>query len=364
LAEDRASKTEKPTGRRRSEARKKGQIAKSQDLNVAILMIGIFAGLALAGSSGVTSMRLVMRELLQSLGSFRFDMGGLIERLSNVGWVIFCIVGPIVGCAFLCAILANLIQVGFLFTTETFKPNLNKLNPLSGLGRIVSIKGIMKVTFAIIKISIIGSVLVWTLWEQLADVEGESVHALLYCELERSLQFGLNVVLVMLARGCVALLILAIFDYAYQRWQHERDLMMSKEEIRQEMLQMEGDPKVKERRRKVQMQLMAQTMMREVPNADVVISNPTHFALAIKYDRDTMTAPRCVAKGQDYLARRMREIAMENDVPVVVRPPLARALFAVVQPGQEIPEDFYHAVAEILAYVYRLANRQTASAAS
>lgn len=364
MVADRESKTEKPTGRRRNQARQKGQIAKSQDMNVAIIMLGVLAGLAMAGMAGVRTMREVMTEVLQQLGSFRTDMSGLMEAMGGLFWAIFTVVVPIVGCVFFCALLANLLQVGILFTNETIKPNITKINPISGFMRIVSLKGVMKVFFGIIKVSIIGAVLVWTLWEQLADVGGDSAHALLHLSLEDSLNIGFEIVLLMLARGVTALFILAIFDYAYQRWQHERDLMMSKQEIKEEMMQMEGDPKVKERRRKVQMELMAQTMMREVPQANVVISNPTHYALAIKYDRDTMTAPKCVAKGQDYLARRMREVAMENEVPVVVRPELARALYAVVEPGQEIPEDFYHAVAEILAYVYRLSKRPLSGVAS
>jgi flagellar biosynthetic protein FlhB len=174
--------------------------------------------------------------------------------------------------------------------------------------------------------------------------------------------YTFKVIILMGFRGVTALLILSLLDYAYQKWQYERDLMMTKQEVKDEMAEMEGNPKVKERRRKVQQQLALQRMLKDVRKADVVIANPTHFAVAIQYRKESMLAPLCLAKGQDLLAQRIREIALERGVPVVERPELARALYRAAEVGREIPPQFYHAVAEVLAYVYRLSGRPALAA--
>lgn len=331
---------------------------------MALLMMALLAGLFFFGMSGLNEIAASTSVFLESLSSLELSLESLPVVVGTVLKTVISVMLPLAATAFFAALIANLFQVGFLFTGESLKPDITKLNPLVGLKRVVSLRGVMKLTFGIIKVCIIGAVLAWTLFDELSNEEGKTIHGLLHSSTGESVVYGLRLVMVMLARGCVALLLLALIDYAYQRWQHEKDLRMSKQEIREELMQMEGDPKVKDRRRKVQREILSQNRLREVSDADVVISNPTHFAVVIKYERGRMVSPKCVAKGQDLVARRIREVAMENEVPVVVRPRLARSLYAGVETGQEIPEKFCHTVAEVLAYVYKLAKRPRASADS
>ncbi|MBI4584276.1 MAG: flagellar biosynthesis protein FlhB [Planctomycetes bacterium] len=354
---ERESRTEPPTGKRRSEARGRGQVAKSQDLNVALLLLAVFSVLYFAGQPSIDKMRAIMIRCLSSLTEFQFDLGYLVRAL---GWslaAIFQVVLPFFILAFAMGVLSNLLQVGFLYTAESIKPSLSKVNPLNNLGKIFSLRGATRTVFGVFKIVVVGSVLVWTLWKELTRQDGENIFMLFTANPGPSVAYAFKVILLMGFRGVTALLILSILDYAYQKWQYERDLMMTKQEVKDEMMEMEGNPKVRERRRRVQQQLALQRMMRNVPKSDVVITNPTHFAVAIQYRKEAMLAPVCLAKGQDTIAQRIREIAMEHGVPVVERPELARALYRAVEVGQEIPPEFYHAVAEVLAYVYRLARR-------
>lgn len=355
--EDKDSRTEPATPKRLEDARSKGQIAKSQDLNVAFLMLAIFVSLFFAGERSVSGIKQIMAKYLNRLSTFSFDGVALVRTAAEILGEILNVVLPLVGLAFLVMVLSNLIQVGFLVTAEPMKPDMGKLNPLKGFGRILSLRGLAKVLFGILKVLVIGWILVWTLLGELAELKGENVIALLRVEESAALHYALRVIVLMGLRGVAALLVLAILDFTYQKWQHARDMRMTKQEVKEEMQQLEGDPKLKGRRRKVQQEIIVQNMMREVPRADVVIANPTHFSVAIRYDRKQMSAPRCVAKGQDLLARRIREIALQSSVPVVEKPALARSLHAAVEVGQEIPQEFYRAVAEVLAYVYQMSRR-------
>lgn len=355
---DDQERTEPPTPRRRNEARQSGHVAKSQDLNVAVLLVAVFLGLYFLGRSSVEKLAALMTGLLTRAAGFEFDGDSLVGLFSWILGIIVTVVLPFALLALLVGVAANLFQVGFLLSGEPLKPSIGKISPLRGFRRIFSIRGVTRTSFGILKIVIVGAVLVWTVWDELTRVEGDNMMLLLHSDWGHSLAYGLEVVALMGIRGGTALLILAILDYAYQKWQHEKDLMMTRQEVREETLRMEGNPRVKERRRRVQQQIAYQRMAREVPKADVVITNPVHVAVAIQYDRTTMAAPRCIAKGRDHMARRLREIAMEHGVPVVERPELARALHSGVEVGQDIPPDFYRAVAEVLAYVYRISRRR------
>jgi flagellar biosynthetic protein FlhB len=250
------------------------------------------------------------------------------------------------------ALLAMFIQVGPLFTLEPIKPSLNKLNPISGLQRMFSARAFVQLAMGIAKMSLLTGIAWWTLrgrMDELAGVAALHLTGVLAVISEVTFDLGL--------RLAIALLILAILDFSYQKYRTYQDLKMTKEEVREELKRMDGDPHIKRRRREVQMQLSLQRIRSAVPRADVVITNPTEIAVAIQYDSDRMAAPKVVAKGGDYLAMRIRELAIIHGIPIVERKPLARALYREVEVGQEVPPHFYKAIAEILAYVYELAGK-------
>jgi flagellar biosynthesis protein FlhB len=256
---------------------------------------------------------------------------------------------PFVACVSVASLAVNLAQVGFLWSTESLAPDPARLDPVAGLGRLASLKGLARLVGGLLKVSLVGAVVGWTLWNErrrlsdLGDFAFESV-----------LGTAVDLMFTLSFRAALALLVLAILEYGYQRWQYERDLRMSKQELREELKRFEGDPKVRERRRAIQRQLALQRMMQEVPKATVVITNPTHVAVAVRYLQPEMEAPVVVAKGAELLAQRIRETALEHGVPLVERRELARALYASVEVGREIPPALYQAVAEILAFVFRM----------
>ncbi len=358
---DEGEKTEAPTPRKRTRAREQGNVAKSQDLNVAFLLLAMFSALYFLGFPSVTRLAGIMRDMLGRMAAFDGGQDSLMQLFGVIAWSMLQVIVPFALVMLIVGVIANISQIGFLLTTEPLKPNLNKISPLRGLSKIFSLRGVTRTLFGVLKISVVGFVLVWTLWDELTRSDGKNVMLLLQSDWRSALEYGLGITVKMGFRGVIALLILAIIDLIYQRWQHERDLRMTKQEVREEMLRMEGDPKIKERRRKIQQQLATQRMMHEVPKADVVVTNPTHYSVAIKYDRRSMPAPRCVAKGEGHLARRIREVAMEHAVPIVSRPELARALYRSVEVGEEIPAELYRAVAEVLAFVYRMSRRSPLS---
>jgi len=236
-------------------------------------------------------------------------------------------------------------------------PSLAKINPLNGFARLFSIRSVMAAITSFAKLILVGVVAYFTIAHGAASI----LHSFTFgfhdvVRLGCALTFELGMKL------SVALLILALLDFAWQRFRHERDLRMTKEEVKDELRSMEGDPSIKRRRRQLQLQMAMQRLRKDVPKADVVVTNPTHLAVAIAYDAETMIAPKVVAKGADEIALRIRQIAGEFGIPIVERKPLARALYDNVDVGQYIPEQFYRAIAEILAYIYELTGRSPAAA--
>ncbi|MEM7168392.1 MAG: flagellar biosynthesis protein FlhB [Planctomycetota bacterium] len=351
-------KTEQATARKREESRQQGTVAKSQDLNTAILLVAAF--LVLFFSFGTLFERLagICSRSYVALGSERlgFDHASFILGQS-LEFVLTSIL-PLAITVTVISLLVNFLQVGVMVTTKPVAPDVNRINPVKGLARIFSKRGLMRFLFGILKLSVVGVVLVHG-YRQLADPEAEqSLYAVLHYDLTQSLAFSREAIFSLGMKAAVALLILALLDFAYQRWQHEKDLMMTKQEVRDEMKRMEGDPKLKEKRRRMQQRLALQRMMHDVPQADVVITNPTHVSCAIKYDESEMTAPRLLAKGQGHLAHRIRERAAEHGVPIVEQPPLARLIYETTEVGEEVPPQLYQPVAEVLAYVYGLQKRR------
>lgn len=348
MADDVGERTEQPTPKRRADARKRGQIAKSQDLSAAVVMLTGLLTISATAPFILERLLMLTRALLGDL-----DPAVRAQELSPLaalaGGVIWDILWPILVAVFLASLIIMLLQVGRLFTLETVRPKLTKLNPINGLKRLFSARTAVMMIINMMKLSavlLVTSLTVRQHFDQLVFL-----FALPHLSM---LGAAGELVYTLMIRLGVLLLLIALIDYAYQKYKNERELKMTRQEIREEMKRMDGDPLVKRRQRETALKLMLQRMRKTVPEADVVVTNPTHFAVALKYDAERMGAPRVVAKGADFLAKKIREIAVEHGIPIVERPPLARALYKAVEVGQEIPSQFYKAVAEILAYVYEL----------
>jgi len=353
MAEDFGDKTEAPTPRRRLEAREQGNIARSADLSSAVMLLGMLLLLKWYGEGVVQAMRGVMDRMLSPAAMTDFNAMGAAKGFGTALAQVGVAMAPLFAGAMLIAIGINLAQVGLFFNTKRLQPNFAALNPLRGLGKVFKGgQGFVQLGMNLFKLLLVG----WVAYSAVSGRIGEIAMAQ-GLEFKQIFSLGASLVYSIGMRIAIVLLILAILDYVYQRFRTEKELKMTKEEVKEEMRRMEGDPKIKQRRRQIAMQATMQRLKKDVPTADVVVTNPTHYAVALKYDPTGMSAPKVVAKGQDFLALKIREIAAEAGVPILERPPLARSLYKMVDVGQEIPEQFYEAVAEILAYVYELTGR-------
>lgn len=244
---------------------------------------------------------------------------------------------------------SNLMQIGFLFTTEPLKFDLKKIDPIQGAKRIFSLRALVELLKSFLKIVVIGFITFFVIW-----LFKDDMLMIAFKNAENALAFFGRTTLIMGIAATIALLFLAVFDYTYQKYDFEKNIRMSKQDIKDEYKNIEGDPLIKSKIKEKQKQISMRRMMSEIPNADVVITNPTHYAIAIKYDEEKASAPYVVAKGVDHIAFKIREIANANNVITVENRPLARSLYASVEIGEVVPEEFYQAVAEVLAYVYRM----------
>ena len=342
-------KTEKATPKKRQESRKKGQVAKSADVNTAILLIFIFLLLLFIGGFMRDKMIDIFTHSFQEYLLINVTVESVhllfIEILSEVAIV----VGPIMLIAIVGGVAANLMQIGFLYSTESIQMKLNKIDPIQGFKRIYSIRALVEMLKSILKIIFVGAVTCAVIWLQLDEIlmlSQLSVGSALVYLGKLTIQMGLS--------AAFALLFLSVLDYLYQKYDHEKNIKMSKQDIKDEYKKSEGDPLIKSKIKQKQREMAMQRMMQEVPKADVVITNPTHYAIALKYDEDKMDAPYVVAKGVDFVAQKIKELAKENSIATVENRPLARALYSQTEIGDAVPEEFFKAVAEILAFVYRL----------
>lgn len=356
MANDSGEKTEAPTPRRRQETREEGNVARSQDLTAAIILLGAVLLLGWFGRFMFGGMKTMVEAMLS--GRWSHDVavtGDLGQRWASLMTIGGRITAPVALGTVCLAVLASVIQVGFLVSAKPLTPKLSKLSPLRGVQQLFSMRSAMRLVMSLGKVAVVATVAAVSIYFDLSKVM-----SLIQLEPAQAMAAAAGLVYWLAIRIAVVLLLLAILDYAYQKWQHEQDLRMTKQEVKEEFKRMEGDPLVKQRRAKVARQLAMQRISQAVPKADVVVTNPTHFAVALQYDGTTMRAPKVVAKGADFLALRIRQLAIANDVPIVERKELARALYRTVEVGQEIPAEQYAAVAEILAYVYRLSGRRSA----
>jgi flagellar biosynthetic protein FlhB len=347
------AKTEKPTQRRRNEARRQGRVAISNEFNSALVLLGVGAALTLFGPTIFGRLEETMREGLVRAGNPKAASADGVSGLVTWALESFALaVAPIVSVAAGIGVLASVAQVGFRFTPYALKPSFANLNPIRGLKQIVGPTGLVEAAKAIVKLSIVGGAAFVVIWPKLPDLvaltglpPGAMVGQL--AGLMRDL----------LLRVGAAFLLVAAGDYAWRRRKHEHELKMSRSDLKRELRQTELPSEVRTAIRRRQLQLARKRMLADVPTATVVLVNPTHFAVALRYD-GTVPAPEVVAKGADLIAATIRRIAEEHDVPVLHAPALARALYREVDIGQMIPEQFFAAVAEVLAFVFRTAKRR------
>lgn len=354
--ESHGEKTEPPTERRRQEARQQGRVAKSMDLSASVMLLGGLMGIYLLGPGLFTGLHDLVRYYLSTEAPNLIGREVIQQELQGNVRQALRLIGPFLGLMAAMAVSINLLQVGPILSAHPIQPQLGKLNPIRGMGRIFSKQGLMRLVQSVFKVGVVGCLAAWVIHEEFRRVGALST--LGFWDIVR---YGGGAVMSLGIKLGLALLVLAILDYAYQRWQHEQELLMTKQEVRDEMKRMEGDPVIRQRRRQLQRQLAFQRMAQAVPHADVVVTNPTEVAVALQYAPDQMDAPNVVAKGKGYMAQRIRQIAVANGVPIVERAPLARALYRTVEIGKQIPPEFYRAVAELLAYVYQLSGRRVSA---
>lgn len=344
-------KTEKATPKKRQEARKRGQVLQSREISSAIVLIFTFFGLKLFGGyiygeiASYIKRTIVEYSKVEDIASQNFLPNMFIDAIT----VLLKTTAPIFGLAILSGLFVSYAQVGFLFTLETLGVKFSRINPINGFKRIFSMHGIVELVKSIIKIVVIGAVTYFYL-------KGEESSILNLIDLDvMNVAVYISATSINIAvRICVVLIILGILDYGYQWWEYEKSLKMTKHDVKEEYKQTEGNPEIKGKIKQRQRQISMRRMLHEVPKADVVITNPTHYAVAVKYDPDVSDAPRVVAKGQDFIALRIKDVAKENEIQIVENKPLARSLYESVDVGQGIPPELYQAVAEVIAFVYSL----------
>ena len=346
-------KTEAPTEKKLRESREEGQVAFSRELPSAALLAGILLTLIATSPIILDAFREMTTQIFREMSKAdELSIGSLYDLSGEIFSTLLPAFAPFAAIIVLVGILASVLQVGVRITLKAIAPKFNKISPLTGLKRLFSTQSLADFLKSMAKLIIVGIVGYITYMEKITELNGLSV-----ATPEAILEYNFTVVAEVSGKIVLALVAIAIFDYLYQRWHHEKQLMMTKHEVKEETKQTEGDPQLKARIRQIQREMSNARMMQEVPKADALIVNPTHFSVAILYDRDVMEAPEITAKGIDHMALRMRTVARENSVPILERPELARDLYANVEIGETIPERFYKAIAEILAFVYRLRRR-------
>jgi flagellar biosynthetic protein FlhB len=346
---DGQERTEQPTSKRLEEARKKGQVPRSSELNAAAVMLLAGGALYFMGSHLGTELYQLMRSGLSLSRETMLDENLAIPTFANEVLHAFIACAPILGLTLLAALAAPLAIGGWNLSFEALAPDFSKLNPTSGLERMFSPRSAVELAKALAKFLFIAAVAACLLWKNAGELMGlgaEPINA----ALGHSARLTGHAFLIL--AGTMGLI--AAIDVPYQLWQHNQKLKMSREEIKEEMKESDGSPEMKGRIRRAQHEIARKRMMQEVPKADVVVTNPTHFAVALRYDETRMRAPIVVAKGADLIAARIREVATEHNVPIFEAPPLARALHRHVEIGGEIPSNLYVAVAQVLTYIYQL----------
>lgn len=348
-------KTEAPTDKRRSEAREKGTVAKSTEVNSVVVLLAALVLLKIFGPWMIKEMSACLADYFSSISDKEMTITRVVSISAHSLVLMLRVMLPVIMGILIVGIIANIIQIGFLFTMQPLIPNLNKIDPVSGFGRLFSGQSLVETIKNIVKLVIIGSVAYWTV-----IAEFPKIMVLADASVGAIFSFTAATAYKIVFRVSLVLVILAILDYAYQRYQHEKKLKMTKQEVKEEHKQMEGDPHVKSRVRSLQREMARRRMIQQVPRATVVVTNPTHIAIALRYEPQESDAPVVLAKGKRLIAERIKQIARENGIPLIEDKPLARAMYDKAEVGFPIPAEFYTAVAQVMAYVYRLKHRYAA----
>ena len=345
-------KTEEPSAQRLEDFRKEGQVAQSKELTSLFVLVATLTTIYMAGPSLIADFMNTMKKLLWESGTTTLtnDSAGLILKLCLGASA--SLVLPVAAAGFIAGIFGSVVQIGFNLTWAPLEPQANRINPLSGIQRIFSMGSIVEGIKSILKLVTVVGLTYFMIKDQIvtsasvSDMEGFQ-----FASYMSSTGFRL------ITGVCIALFIISAMDFAYQKFRYHKSLKMTKQEVKQEHKQREGDPLLKARMKSIAREMARKRMMQEIPKADVIVTNPTHIAVALKYDVEKMAAPRVIAKGADLLAQRIKEVAKKNGVPMVENVPLARALHKSVKIGGTVPRALYQAVAEVLAYVYKLKGR-------
>lgn len=353
MAESAGDKQFEPTPHRRQQAREKGQVAFSQDLGSAVLLVLAVLLMLLMGRSVIDFTTTLMRHQLGEVTELtpapaQFAAQGRAILIGLAGVML-----PMLGLLMLGGVLVSVFQVGLLYVPERVAPDISRLSPLKGLQRIFSLPGTMRLGFGMFKVVVIvvmTTVVVRQHWDEVLGSSSLST--------PQYARFLVDMAVRTMLWAGLALVVLALFDYAFQRWKHEQDLRMTHQEVREEMKNLQGDPQIIARRRSIQRQMVLNRISVSVPKADVVVTNPTELSVAIQYDPLEMAAPIVVAKGAGVIAQRIRRLALEHSIPIVERKPLAQLLYKEVKVGRPVPDKSYAAVAEVLAYVYQLQGKK------
>ena len=341
-------KTEKATPKKRKDQRKEGNVLQSKEIGIAASVLGIFAAMRLLLGFISENIFSYTGSVFEELGSTYVTTDNIMTIWVDVITVFGITVGPVCLIAIFLGIIPTIAQTRGLFTMKALKPKFSRLNPLSGIKKLFSLQSIVGILKGLIEVIIISVVI----YNEIRDRLPKFV-MLIDTGVAAGVTYALVTIFDLVLLICIMLVFVAAADFLFQWWQFEKKLKMSKQEVKEEFKQMEGDPQIKSKIKQRQQQMATQRMMHDVPKADVVVRNPTHFAVALKYDQDKNNAPQVLAKGKDLIALRIVQIAEENDVMTIENPPLARLLYSMVDVGREIPAELYNAVAEVLTVVYR-----------
>lgn len=352
MAEDTGQeRSEEPTAKRLDDARKKGQMARSRELGTTAMLLGSAAGFFVFGSMVVEALLAVMYNSFTVSREQIFDTVYMVFMFNDSLAQALMSLSPFMAVMALSAIAGSIVLSGWNFSIESLAPKLSKLNPLTGAKRIFGPQGLMELGKALAKLLVIGGVGMMVLWgisDTVMSLGNEAV--------KQAIAHSGSLILWAFLAVSFSTILIAIIDVPFQMWNHKRQLKMTRQEVKQENKETDGSPELKARVRQAQFDMATRRMMEAVPEADVIITNPTHFSVAVKYDQDNMRAPVVVAKGADYVAFEIRRVALENNVPILSSPPLARSIYHTTEIDQEIPEGLYVAVARVLAYIFHLKN--------
>jgi len=342
-------KTEEPTAKREEDARKKGDIARSKELNTVVVLMMGSTMLWMNGDRIVKGMAIVMKDAFSINRSIMYDPMQMVLRLEAAMQDALMFVAPFLGVMIIAALAGPLAMGGWAFSADAFSPKLEKLSPLKGFKRMFSPRSLIEMLKSLMKFGIVLGFMF-----MLANVYLEDFIGLSRLPLEVAFIKASDMMLFSFVILCLSLMLVVVVDVPFTLWEHNKKLKMTKQEVKDEMKQTEGRPEVKSKIRQLQQEMSQGRMMEQVPKADVIVTNPTHFAVALKYEEGANGAPKVVAKGADLVAAQIRNIAIANGVELISMPPLARALFHTTKIDQEVPQGLYLAVAQVLAYIFQL----------